>query len=607
MSRTILLVAILLAGLALFAAPAEASATVFTVNTFDDLPDANPGDGICGTRKLNCSLRAAIQESNAFCGGSYGCEETIELPAGTFGMTRAGQDDTALRGDLDITGHVTIRGAGAAKTFIDGNGNATGDRIFHLIGHPQVTFFVNIYDLSMYDGRSERGGGIYNQGMSLELNASQILYSVSTNWGGGGIYSDGGRVDLYGSVLAYNEALGTYGFGGGLYGYNADTFVDQTTVLANRADGNFGEGGGIMALGGTVVLSKSAVVDNFAADYGGGLNISNGQLIVTESDISGNYATLQGGGIVVGTVSTLRLEGGRVSDNMADPNLGEGGGGIYLRGDSAEIIASELAGNVARRGGAIYQSSGATTIGQTTIDGNDAIGPGGGIYLGFGDMDISQSAISGNGATSSGGGLYVGSYSYPPGLTLSNSTISGNTAGVYGGGLYVDNGGVRLYSATVAANIADSDEDTRGAGGGIFNMNGSVTAENSLVADNARPDGGGLKDDDCHGKLESAGYNLVEWPGGCVLTGDLSTLITHQDPQLAPLDDNGGPTRTHKIPLESVAVEAGNPAGCAGSGGALLDEDQRGHKRHMDGDGDQVDRCDLGAYENGDGMWPYGP
>ncbi len=42
----------------------------FTVNTTNDITDAIPGDGFCDDGSGNCSLRAAIQESNAIGGYS---------------------------------------------------------------------------------------------------------------------------------------------------------------------------------------------------------------------------------------------------------------------------------------------------------------------------------------------------------------------------------------------------------------------------------------------------------------------------------------------------------------------------------------------------------
>lgn len=59
-----------------------ALAADFAVNTTLDGADVLPGDGVCETSAGSgtCSLRAAIQEANAFAGA-----DRIDLPAGTYG------------------------------------------------------------------------------------------------------------------------------------------------------------------------------------------------------------------------------------------------------------------------------------------------------------------------------------------------------------------------------------------------------------------------------------------------------------------------------------------------------------------------------------------
>ncbi|MGD2113373.1 MAG: hypothetical protein PVI50_08305, partial [Gammaproteobacteria bacterium] len=131
----------------------------FTVNDVTDAVDFNPGDGVCEATLAtgDCTLRAAIMETNALAGA-----DTITLPAGTFTLTLGGVDERcdgavpctgtgvvgdpylpvitadAGMGDLDITGDLTITGAGADQTLIEwaaaapDNDPLTGDRIFHV-------------------------------------------------------------------------------------------------------------------------------------------------------------------------------------------------------------------------------------------------------------------------------------------------------------------------------------------------------------------------------------------------------------------------------------------------------------------------------------------
>src|SRR4051794_31869873 len=117
-----------------FALPSVASAATLTVNSDADAPDASPGDGACDTADKTCTLRAAVMEANS------GSGDAIVLPAGHFKLTIApvltavGRDDgdpgpgvDASHGDLNMLVPMTIRGAGANATVVDGN---RVDRIF---------------------------------------------------------------------------------------------------------------------------------------------------------------------------------------------------------------------------------------------------------------------------------------------------------------------------------------------------------------------------------------------------------------------------------------------------------------------------------------------
>lgn len=80
-------------------------ANSFTVNSNLDAPDLNPGDGICETNLGNCTLRAAIEETNWLKGA-----DTIYISAGTFSI----QERIVIRDDL------TIYGATEGVTTLDG-------------------------------------------------------------------------------------------------------------------------------------------------------------------------------------------------------------------------------------------------------------------------------------------------------------------------------------------------------------------------------------------------------------------------------------------------------------------------------------------------------
>src|SRR5215468_4731001 len=85
-----------------------ARATTFTVDSTADDGDANPGDGLCATATSGCTLRAAVEEAD----DPTVSPDTIVLPAGTY-----------VTGGLQIRDAITIIGAGADSSIIDGGGS----------------------------------------------------------------------------------------------------------------------------------------------------------------------------------------------------------------------------------------------------------------------------------------------------------------------------------------------------------------------------------------------------------------------------------------------------------------------------------------------------
>ena len=74
---------------------------------------------------------------------------------------------------------------------------------------------------------------------------------------------------------------------------------------------------------------------------------------------------------------------------------------------------------------------------------------------------------------------------------------------------------------------------------------------------------------------------------------------------LGPLKNNGGPTQTHALVAGSPAIDAGDPNGCQDNSGALLQTDQRGFPRNVDGNNDGTARCDIGAVEFNNRDFPF--
>ena len=270
--------------LAFAATTRPARAATFTVDDVTDQVDDNPGDGSCHTASNTCTLRAAVQESNALPGA-----DTILLTRNeTYVLSIAGTgEDAAATGDLDLTGEVLLDAPGPATI---ANAEIQGgmiDRVLDILPGAEVTL-QNI-DITM--GFSDGGGGI-------QIASAATVYvnhcNVTDNFAGaGGGISNGGELHVENSAIGYNNG----GFGGG----------------------------GILASGPTTLVNVSLAKNEAFPPYAGGGIYAQGAGDVLLADVT--VALNDGGGIVLGSTytGTMTVRNSIVSDNsgsLADCNTG---------------------------------------------------------------------------------------------------------------------------------------------------------------------------------------------------------------------------------------------------------------------------------------------
>ena len=313
-------------------------------------------------------------------------------------------------------------------------------------------------------------------------------------------------------------------------------------------------GGGIDNAG-TLTLRRVRVVDNLALGgpgdrlggdaYGGGISNS-GTLTLDGSAVQGNRsrgsgARLGGNGLGGGISNSGKLV---LSDSTVSGNVASGGDGKGSIGIGGDAIA----------GGIRNAGAGSSTLTNSTVSGNVAAAGTGGSQIPFISLD----------GWAFGGGV------------LNGDVEVGERHRVVGG----DRGSVSLTGVTLTGNQVSS---KTAAHAGNANMDGGATFQSSLVSA-----GGG--DANCSRNQLSLGFNLDD---GDSCGFAKPTDRTRTDPKLGPLQDNGGPTRTHALALSSPALDQGSSPGLSG--------DQRGFTRPVrfpdlpkppGGDG-----SDIGAFE----------
>lgn len=244
---------------------------------------------------------------------------------------------------------------------------------------------------------------------------------------------------------------------------------------------------------------------------------------------------------------------------------------------SAAISGVTIAnGNLPTDFGGGILNLGALTLANSTISGNSAGSGGGGIQNNGNGLAIIKVTISGN-SSGTGGGFHNTSTA-----TIANSTISGNMATSGNGGGIYNTGTVTTTNSTITENSAS------GNGGGVYRGSGTVNARNTIIANNTATTGF-----DVYGQVNSQGYNLIRSTDDMTIVGTTTGNQVNVDPLLGPLQDNGGPTRTHALLSSSPAIEGGQSSGST--------TDQRGFARPVDspslGNASGGDGSDIGAYE----------
>ncbi len=324
----------------------------FTVNSTADVSDQTPGDGTCNTGRLapdgsgnqECTLRAAIQESNASAGAHQ-----ISVPAGTYSLTQPTSCSSPRAGDpqvvtdtfvaLCLAGQMTIQGAGASSTIIDAGRN---DRA-GIVGGNGI---VEIQNVTIQNGQwkglgyfGNAGGALINQG-SLTLSQSVLSGNISPG-AGGAIYNVGTLV------------------------------IESCTLIGNTASG---DGGAVVnddSLGnvpGTIAISNSTVSDNSSTSNGGAISMFVGPLTITESTLNGNTANTGGAifvddGSVVATNTTIARNQAFQGGGIDNPS-----GSVSLNGVTiAQNVSKGYYGGGIDDGGALTLEN--TILGENTING----------------------------------------------------------------------------------------------------------------------------------------------------------------------------------------------------------------------------------------------
>jgi len=332
---------------------------------------------------------------------------------------------------------------------------------------------------------------------------SDVPNTTSTKEGGGAIFEDGGSLTVINCVFQHNTCA---------------------------SSGEDVSGGAINGQGvGTLIVVGSTFSDNSGSN-GGGVGTQDENVTVTNCTFANNSATGTGG----------------------NPGNGGNGGGLTYDGAhiSLTLCGDTFTGNTSNAaGGAVFRvgyndqggAPSVVTIDRSTFDSNQTdpnVGNAAGLYLEDVELTITNTTISNN-TGHYGGGLWAGQSDI---LDMQNVTIANNTASGGGGIWFANQVTGTLLNCTIAGNTGD----------GLFGGDTGVALKDTIVANNVR---GTLDSTTNCAETHASGAPDIQYPqaGGKPCTSD----ATVADPQLGPLQDNGGPVKTMMPASGSPAIGAG--------------------------------------------------
>jgi hypothetical protein len=226
----------------------------FSVNSSGDEDDALVGDNLCETATGECTLRAAIEETNFRATGEDGIfieAPQIILPRMLPDLTTAieivggGPDQTTVKRDIFFETpffhifNVTVPSPGlvlfSGMTISQGGDSGVdGGAIKN-----NSSGTVNVTNCVISDNFGRHGGGISNNSIGTINVGSSTLTDNNAEISGGGVFNDVGTVNVDTSSLSSNSALANVGdspaFGGGIANNTGTVNVTNSTLTGNQS------------------------------------------------------------------------------------------------------------------------------------------------------------------------------------------------------------------------------------------------------------------------------------------------------------------------------------------------------------------------------------
>jgi subtilisin family serine protease len=475
-----------------------------------------------------------------------------EFPTIQAAINEAWQGDTVLVADGNYTGLgnrdidfkgkvITVRSEnGPENCIIDCNGTQT---------KPYRGFYFH-----------------YGEGPNSVVKGFTITNGYAPDDRGGGIKCVDSSPTIENCIFSRNSA---FSFGGGMYNYNSSPVLTNCTFSENLVlSDDYSPGGGMYNYHSSIILVNCTFTRNSGYSYhdtlGGGMYNYESNPTLT------NCAFIENSGSIGGGMSNYDSNSILTNCTFTRNSVHEGGGGMSNNFHSSTILTNcTFNGNFSDwyGGGGMDNLQSNVTLTNCTFSGNWTVdGGGGGINHGTNIMTLVNCTFTGNVANdANGGGMCIRDRTS---ATLSNCTFAGDSAHS-GRALVCDSLWQSYPSNLQVANCIFRD----GVDQILNNDNSVITITYSDVQGGwAGPGGNNINIDPDFVDATNPDPNLRDYrlrPSSlCIDVGDNNSV----PPDTFDLDGDGNTTE-------------------------LLPWDLDGHLRFADGDCNNTEVVDMGAYE----------
>ena len=509
----------------------------------------NNATGIACRNRFSCptsltiddASRVTIQNNNATPKNGYNANGDVggglRIEAGStavLGRSTVITGNTAKSGGGVYTkgGKVTINSSTITENKATGNGGgicAEDNSTVTVVGGE-----ISSNTSAGVEQTASGGGGLYTNNSTVTLDKVTITGNKAINDfrnDGGGILAAGSDLTITGSTITKNTAPDC---GGGLFLSHTNANITGSTIEGNQAK----KGAGVYLYDApdtaeadctgshTHNITDTNINRNTASSMGGGMYVGQSNVTLTGSTLDGNVTTDktggQGGAIVAYSAGDITLDSTTVTNNYA-----AAGGGIYSMGTAVSDTHitlrnnTKFTGNTATSGAGIYLAHSLGNnilleLSDSAIDNNTASSGGGGIFAYNGvQINANKASFNGNKAAS-GAGIYLYGQNNKVMAELTDSFIDNNIASDWGGGIFAYNGAeVKANNTSISNNKGGyaggllvwnnssaelsngskviGNTATKGNGGGVYAINGTVTATDcDIIHNTATGNGGGI-------------------------------------------------------------------------------------------------------------------